>query len=114
MRPFIFAALLIMTGLAAAQQSSPSTADVKSKLDQGMSAFRAHDYKRALVILNEVTATDPNNILAHNLACNCSMESGDFAAAIHSFQRALQIEPDQPQNLAGLVRSYAQTGMIKE
>jgi Tfp pilus assembly protein PilF len=53
-----------MTGLAAAQQSSPSTADVKSKLEQGMSAFRAHDYKRALAILNEVMATDPNNMLA--------------------------------------------------
>ena len=88
-----------MTVLAATQQPSPSTADVKSKLEQGMSAFCAHDYKRALAVLNEVTATDPNNILAHNLAGNCSMEPGDFAAAIHSFERALQVEPDQPQNL---------------
>jgi Flp pilus assembly protein TadD len=61
-RPFISTALLMMTGLAAAQQPSPSTADVKSELEQGMSAFRAHDYKRALAILNEVTATDPNNV----------------------------------------------------
>jgi len=87
-RPFLCTTLLMMTGLPAAQQPSASTADVKSKLEQGMSAFRAHEYKRALAIFNKVTAFDPNNILAHNLAGNCSMESGDFAAAIHSFESA--------------------------
>jgi tetratricopeptide (TPR) repeat protein len=83
-------------------------------MEEGGAAFRAHDYKRALSIFNEVTAADPNNIMAHNLAGNCSMEMRDFPAAIRSFQRALQLQPDQPQNLAGLVRSYAQAGMIKE
>jgi len=83
-------------------------------MEEGVAAFRAHDYKRALSIFNEVTAADPNNIMAHNLAGNCSMEMRDFPAAIRSFQRALQLQPDQPQNLAGLVRSYAQAGMVKE
>jgi len=83
-------------------------------MDEAIAAFRAHDYKRALPIFNEVTAADPNNILAYNLAGNCSMEMRDFPAAIRAFQHALQLQPDQPQNLGGLVRSYAQAGMIKE
>jgi tetratricopeptide (TPR) repeat protein len=113
-RCFIRAALLVVTSLAAAQQPSPSGIDVKSRMEEGIAAFRAHDYKRALSIFNEVTAADPNNIMAHNLAGNCSMDIRDFPAAIQSFQRALQIQPDQPQNLAGLVQSYAQAGMTKE
>ena len=114
MRSFICAALLVATSLAAAQQTSSSSIDVKSRMEEGVAAFRAHDYKRALSIFNEVTAADPNNIMAHNLAGNCSMEMRDFPAAIRSFQRAVQLQPDQPQNLAGLVRSYAQAGMVKE
>lgn len=98
MRRVICTALLMITSLAAAQQSSPSTIDIMSRMEEGMAAFRAHDYKRALSIFNEVTATDPNNILAHNLAGNCSMEAGDFPSQI----------------LAGLVRSYAQAGVINE
>src|SRR5215469_2319596 len=77
-RSFICAALLVATSLAAAQQTSSSSIDVKSKMDEGAAAFRAHDYKRALSIFNEVTAADPNNIMAHNLAGNCSMEMRDF------------------------------------
>ena len=111
---FIPAALLMIASLAAGQQSSQGGNDVKSKMAQGTEAFRAHDYKLALSIFNEVTVADPNNILAHNLAGNCSLETRDFPAAIQSFRRALQIQPDQPQNLAGLIRSYAQAGMIKE
>lgn len=114
MRCFTCAALLVVTGLTFAQQPSPSGIDLKSKMEEGTAAFRAHDYKRALSIFNEVTAADPNNILAHNLAGNCSLETHDFPAAIQSFQHALQIQPDQPQNLAGLLRAYVQAGMIKE
>ena len=100
--------------LAVGQQSAPPSADIKSRMDQGVAAFRAHDYQKALAIFKEIIAADPNNILAYNLAGNCSMESGDFPAAIADFQHALQLQPDQPQNLAGLVRSYAQAGMLKE
>lgn len=114
MSRFICATLLAVTSLAAAPQNPSSNIDVKSRMDQGIGAFRAHDYKGALSVFNEVTAQDPSNILAHNLAGNCSMELRDFPAAIRSFQHALQLQPDQPQNLGGLVRSYAQAGMSKE
>jgi tetratricopeptide (TPR) repeat protein len=113
-RSFLCTALLAITSVAAAQQASPGGIDVKSKMEEGVAAFRARDYKRALAIFNEVTAADPNNIFAYNLAGNCSMETHDFPAAIRSFEHALQLQPDQPQNLAGLVRSYAQAGMTKE
>jgi len=113
-RSFIFATLLVATSLAVIPQTPSIAIDVKSKMDEGMAAFRAHDYKRALAAFNQVTEVDPNNILAHNLAGNCSLEMRDFAAAIRSFQRALQLQPDQAHNLAGLVRSYAQAGMSQE
>ena len=111
---FLPAALLMIASLANGQTSSPSNGDVKSRMTQGKEAFRVHDYKLAFSIFNEVTIEDPNNILANNLAGNCSLEIKDFPSAIQHFRRALEIQPDQPQNLAGLIRSYAQAGMIKE
>ena len=107
----LLAVLFLVVTVVAAQEA---VLDTKAKMDEANAAFQQRDYRHALDLYRDVTAADPQNILAHNLAGNCSLELGDFAAAAQSFQRALQIQPDQPQNLAGLVRAYAQAGLTAD
>jgi tetratricopeptide (TPR) repeat protein len=81
---------------------------------EAMNAYRAHDYKRALEISQELTKEDPRNPLGYNLEANSRLEMNDYPGAIKAFQKALELEPNAPHDLAGLVRAYAQSGQTKE
>jgi tetratricopeptide (TPR) repeat protein len=104
------------TSAAASQQAAPQTqpSPTDSKLREAFATFRNGDYARALALLREVIAGDPNNIYAHNLAGNCSLKLKDYRSGIDSFKRALQIQPDEWHNLAGLSEAYTLAGLTKE
>jgi tetratricopeptide (TPR) repeat protein len=81
---------------------------------QGVNAFRQGDYAIALSTFRQVVAVDPNNIVAYNLAANCSMKLKDYSSAIDSFRHALQVQPDEWHNVSGLIRAYTLAGMSPE
>ncbi len=93
--------------------SSPQVAtrvapsDNDTLMRKGIEAFRKGDYAQALPSFRQVTAADPNNILAFNLAGNCSLNLKDYPSAIDSFQHALQLNPDEWHNLG--VRNHLKT-----
>lgn len=111
MRRAMLCGFLLLAVLCHAQQLP---IDTRAKMEQATAAFRSRDFQHALELFNLVTAEEPQNILAHNLAGNCSLELGNYSAAAQSFQRALKIQPDQPQNLSGLARAYTLAGLISE
>jgi tetratricopeptide (TPR) repeat protein len=96
----------------AAVGSGPSTIDTQTR--QGIEAYRQRNYEGALRIFRQVIAADPNNILAYNMAGNCSMNLKDYSSAIDSFSRALSLRPDEWHNLSGLIRAYTLAGKPQE
>jgi len=120
--PYLLIAFLVI-GFAAVQETSTSRDSVSSatpkesigsRMRTATLAFQAGDCDKAIIMFREVIADDPTNILAHNLAGNCSLRLRDYPAAIDSFQHALQLQPDEWHNLAGLMRSYTLAGRDKE
>jgi len=81
---------------------------------KGIEAFRKGDYAEALANVRQVTAADPNNILAFNLAGNCSLNLQDYPSAIDAFKHALQLQPDEFHNLGALIHAYTMAGMAQE
>ncbi len=105
--------LLVMAGGMVFAQQQPLPV-ITPTIDDARTAFQQRDFNRAQELLNQIVQADPQNIFAHNLLGNCALELGNYAAAAQSFQRALQIQPDQPQNLSGLARAFTQAGLTSE
>jgi tetratricopeptide (TPR) repeat protein len=89
-------------------------ADLNTLRRQGIDAFRQGDYARALRIFRQVTAADPSDIVASNVAANSSLRLKDYPSAITSFKSALQLQPDEYHNVSGLMRAYTLSGMAPE
>jgi len=86
-------------------------ADFKSLRPQGIAAYRQGDYAGALRIFREVIAADSNDIVAYNVAANCSLRLKDYPSAIDYFKHALRLQPDEYHNVSGLIRAYTLAGM---
>ena len=95
-------------------QVSTSNEDLKSKMTDATALFQKGDYAHALSIFYQVTAAEPANIVAHNMAGNCSLQLKDYPGAIASFKRALELQPGEWHNEAGLMQAYSLSGMTKE
>lgn len=96
----------------AATQAGQSNLDALRR--QGMGAYRQGDYAGALLIFRQVITADPTDIVAYNIAGNCSMRLKDYPAAIDSFQHALQLRPDEYHNVSGLIRAFTLAGKTKD
>ncbi len=109
--------LLATFALALPPQSVGAAAgsiDLNALRQQGMSAYQQGDNAGALVIFRRVIAADPTDIVAYNVAGNCSLHLKDYPAAIDSFRHALQLRPDEYHNLASLIHTYTLAGMAPE
>jgi tetratricopeptide (TPR) repeat protein len=83
-------------------------------MQEGYDAFRKGEYFYGLTIFQEVLDVAPDVVVAHNMAGNCSLQLKDYPAAVASFKRALELQPDEPHNLSGLTQAYRLAGMIKQ
>jgi|HubBroStandDraft_6_1064221.scaffolds.fasta_scaffold53814_2 hypothetical protein len=90
------------------------SADLNTLRRQGIDAFRQGDYARALRVFRQAITADPSDIVAYNVAANCSLQLKDYPSAIDSFKHALQLQPDEYHNVSGLVRAYTLAGMAPE
>ena len=73
-------------------------------------AFGAGDCGRAQTTLREIIAADPQNYAAHVLSAHCLLRQKDYAAAIGEFRRMLELRPETPQGVLGLIEAYARSG----
>jgi len=97
---------------SASPQATPPELDALRQ--QGVAAFRAGNYAEALGMFRQVIAADPNDIVAYNIAGNCSLKLGDYSSAVDYFKHALLLRPDEWHNLSGLMRAYTLAGMVPE
>jgi tetratricopeptide (TPR) repeat protein len=100
------------TSQAAAVPSASSHIDALMR--QGLEDFRRGDYEGALPFFRQVVDSDPRNVVAYNLARNCSRELKDYLSAIDFFKHALEIQPDKYHNVAGLIQVYTLAGMARQ
>lgn len=96
------------------QLSPEESADLNTLRRQGIDAFRQGDYARSLSAFRQVISADPSDIVAYNVAANCSLRLKDYPSAIDSFKHALQLQPDEYHNVSGLIRAYTLAGMAPE
>jgi tetratricopeptide (TPR) repeat protein len=112
--------ILLEASPQASSPASPQTetqaapADLNTLRQQGIAAFQQQDYAGALRIFRQVIAADPSDIVAYNVAANCSLQLHDYPSAIDSFKHALQLQPDEYHNVSGLMRAYTLAGMAPE
>jgi L-ascorbate metabolism protein UlaG (beta-lactamase superfamily) len=97
--------LLLLASTALAQ-----TPDIPQKLREAQQAFSAGDCGRAQTALREILAADPQNYMAHVLSAHCLMRQKDYAGAVSEFRRMLELRPDTPQGVMGLIEAYARSG----
>src|SRR5215212_2522890 len=97
--------LLLLAGTTLAQ--SPG---IEQKMRDAQQAIGAGDCGRALTALREVIAADPQHFAAHVLSARCLLRQKDYGAAIAEFRRTLEIRPDAPPGLLGLIEAYALSG----
>jgi len=97
--------LLLLASSALAQ--SP---EIQQKMREAQQAFGAGDCGRAQTALREILAADPQNYLAHVLSARCSLRQKDYAAAIGEFRRMVELRPENPQGVLGLIEAYARSG----
>jgi len=97
--------LLLLAGSALAQSTA-----IDQKMREAQQAFGAGDCSRAQVALREIIAADPQNYVAHLLSARCLLSQRDYAAATGEFRRALDLRPEAPPALLGLIEAYALSG----
>ena len=97
--------LLLLLVAASALAQSP---DIGQKMRDAQQAFAAGDCSRAQTTLREII--DPKNYTAHVLSAHCLLRQKDYAAAIGEFRRMLELRPETPQGMLGLIEAYARSG----
>lgn len=81
-----FALILLATFAVALPSQSVGAAagsiDLNALRQQGMSAYQQGDNVGALVIFRRIIAADPSDLVAYNVAGNCSLRLQDYPSAI--------------------------------
>ena len=99
--------LLLLLLAASALAQSP---EIAQKMRDAQQAFGAGDCGRALTTLREIIAADPQNYAAHLLSAHCLLRQKDYPGAIVEFRRMLELRPETPQGVLGLIEAYARSG----
>lgn len=102
MRRLIFLFLAV-----SAMAQSP---DLNQRMRDAQQAFAAGDCVRAQAAFREVIAADPKNFAAHVMSAHCLLRQNDYATAADEFRRALEVRPEAPPALLGLIQAYALSG----
>lgn len=98
--------LLLLLAVSALAQSP----DIQQKMRDAQQAFGAGDCVHAQTTLREIIAADPQNYAAHVLSAHCLLRQKDYAAAVGEFRRMLELRPETPQGVLGLIEAYARSG----
>jgi tetratricopeptide (TPR) repeat protein len=117
--PGLLRVLAMATRLFARQGANPpatcpSADDSREQVKEAGEALQKGEFQSALDISRKVMAAAPGNIVAYDLAGNASLRLHDCTAAIGYFQPALQLQPDEARNVAGLLGAYSLAGESTE
>lgn len=78
----------------------------KSPLDAAQEAFDAREYERALSCAAQAAALSPNDVIAHTERANALAQLDRNDEAVLAYARALAIDPDSLDALAGAAHFY--------
>jgi tetratricopeptide (TPR) repeat protein len=79
----------------------------KLPLDAAQEAYDARDYERALSCAAQAAALSPNDVIAHTERANALAQLERYEEATLGYARALAIDPDSLDALAGAAHFYA-------
>ncbi len=102
--------LLLFSLLSLAAGALAQSAGIDEKMRAAQQAFGAGDCDRAQAVLREILAADPKNYMAYLLAAHCLLRQKDYAGAGGEFRRMMELRPDKPQGVLGLIEASARAG----
>ena len=103
----------LLTGYPIETPTNPE-ADAQAQVRAMREAFQAGKYAAALAAARQAIAASPENVFAHNIAGNSSLQLKDYAGADAEFKRALELQPDEYHNLIGLMEADTLGGFASE
>ena len=78
----------------------------KLPLDAAQEAFDAHEYEKALSCAAQAAALSPSDVIAQTERANALAQLNRFDEAVLAYARALAIDPDSLDALAGAAHFY--------
>jgi YaiO family outer membrane protein len=102
--------LLALLALAVVSAAPPEAPAPAPSYDAGVTARLAGDHRRAVQVLRQVVAREPDNSDAHLQLGLALLAAGDLGAAEASFARTLEIAPDYEDARIGLARVAQRRG----
>lgn len=110
MRQFAKAGLLglciALTPAAAMAAGSGSSDDEPGELQRAEQMIEEGRYERAITVLEDVVAEDPDNADAYNWLGYAHRNIGEYDQAVEHYERALEIEPEHLGALEYLGEAY--------
>src|SRR5439155_26782249 len=96
------------------QESLSYRRDVSVATDLGVALLTGNRVDEAIEVLGEVSAGNPQQVLAHYHLGLARARKGDYAAARAAFTAALRLQPDFPEALFGMGVAFAEEGHLTE
>ena len=97
MTPYLRNCLLFFAGAAAFSCQAPLFAGAAQDFDQaGMALYRAGQYEKAIQYFNNAVQADPGDAKAYEDMGNAYMKLDDKPNALASYQKALNLNPNDP------------------
>jgi tetratricopeptide (TPR) repeat protein len=81
---------------------------------EGMAAYNAGDYERALGYFQELARVSPTNATAYLYAGLCWIELADLGEAEDSLRKAVELQPSNPAAVHSLIRLLVETGNLDD
>lgn len=99
-------------GLAMGGDTSPAPAARNSAYDDGVTAVKREDYRKAVRILSDVVAKEPRHADALNYLGYSYRKLKDYDRAVSFYLRALGVDPDHKGANEYLGEAYVELGQI--
>lgn len=90
------------------------SSDIRYLIDQGKTYFANHAYKKAEVIFQKIVSSKKQFADVYNMLGLVYHQTGQFQKAIHSFDQALEINPEYTEAMLNLSVLYNDLGEYKE
>jgi tetratricopeptide (TPR) repeat protein len=72
----------------------------------GDGRMAAEQFDKAAKICNALIAENPKLVEPYRILGNVFAENGDFTNAVDNFQKAVELQPDNPENYMNLIQAF--------
>jgi Flp pilus assembly protein TadD len=107
-------ALFLLLAAARTPGAQEAAAALDRDLEQGAALARAHRYNAGLTLAKSLAGRYPDSAPAQQMLGFFQTKCQENVAAVRSYQRAQELEPDSPEITAGLGVAESAAGMEEE